>query len=239
MVITKRKFFLTHARIILDDKNLEEYFREKKYSYITGLSYNRFDFGPDVSVKHKKTILVSLLQDPEQLFMGFNANTRNEVRRALDENCLNIVADDKNRGMVYDLYAAFERAQSRRPQDASIFLGSKVFNAYHNGDLISVVICYDAPPVLRSRANFSKRLDAEDKEKRRLISRATRLLIYEICLYGRAHGYKYFDQGSVNLIDPKKKSIGEFKGGFGGELVDEYSYEYRGLLARLAKMIGL
>ena len=126
------------------------------------------------------------------------------------------------------MYVNFEHIQGRKPHDRSIFLGSKVFGAYRNGELISGIICYGAKPILRSRANFSKRLIVVDRESRRAVSNATKRLIYEICLYGRTNGYTYFDQGSVNLMDPKKKSIGEFKSSFGGEFVDEYTYTYRG-----------
>jgi len=236
MIITKRKFFLTHVRIILDDEELKKYFREKRYSYITGLSYKQFDFGAGVAVKHKKTILISLGDTPEKILGGFHPSTRHEVRRALGDADLTIRSDDLNTDAIYQLYASFERAQGRIPHGRSIFLGSKVFGAYRDGELISAIICYDAKPILRSRANFSKRLMVSDNKDRRAVSGATKRLIYEICLYGRAHGYLYFDQGSVNLTDQKKKSIGEFKSSFGGELVDEYTYTYRG---RILQFLGL
>jgi|SRR3989344_3518438 len=239
MIITKRKFFLSHARIILDDAQLEKCFREKNHHYITGLSYHKFNFGPGISIKSKKTMLISLRQSIEQIFEGFNANTRNEVRRATEEKELLITCDDRSYDAIYDMYMRFEKEQGRVPHDRSIFLGSKVFSAYYKGELISAIICYDAKPILRSRANFSKRMESASPEKRRIISRATRRLIYEICLYGKEHDYEYFDQGSVNLTDPRKKFIGEFKSSFGGELVDEYSYEYRDWFVRVAKIMGL
>lgn len=232
MIIRKRKLLLTHVRIILDDTELEKYFYEKRHSYITGLSYHRFDFGDDVSVKQKQTMLISLAQTPEEILGGFHASTRNEVRRTLRDTSLSIICDGDDTENTYKLYADFERAQGRKPHNRSIFFGSKIFGAYRAGELISGIICYDAKPILRSRANFSKRFVASDKESRRAISNATKRLIYEICLYGRANGYQYFDQGSVNLTDPKKKSIGEFKSSFGGTFVDEYTYTYRGWVFR-------
>jgi hypothetical protein len=48
--------------------------------------------------------------------------------------------------------------------------------------------------------------------------------MFEICKYGQAHGAKLVDLASINLTDPAKKSIADFKSSFGGKIENEYQY---------------
>ena len=234
MIIEKRKLFFSSARIILDDAALRSAISSKKYSYVTGISHHRVDIpGVRVAVKRKKTICVNIHRPMEAIFADFTASARNEVRHTWSDPKFTVADDDKNYDAIYRLYMDFEQAQGRKPFDRSIFLGCKAFSAYYDGELVSGVICYDSPPYLRSRANFSKRLSVADGEFLRIVSRASKRVMYEICSYGAAHGYTFFDHGSVNVDDPGKAGIREFKSSFGGEMVDEYTYTCKSPLFRL------
>ena len=67
---------------------------------------------------------------------------------------------------------------------------------------------------------------AEDSAKRRLISRANRLLHWRDIEHFKAQGLRIFDLGgyAYNTEDEGLKRINEFKDSFGGALVEESSY---------------
>lgn len=228
MIIEKQKFGFRSARVILNDEELRHAIVSKRFSYVTGISYHKMQWDHTLAVKEKKTITISLIPKAEDILGGFTPSARNEVRRTYDDDKFTIVPDDKNFGEVYLLYSTFEREQGRVPFDKkSIFAGCKAFSVYYERELVSGIICYDAYPYLRSRANFSKRLATSDNNKKRIIGRASKRLIYEICLYGHERGYELFDHGSVNFDDKEKSGIREFKSSFGGEIVPEYTYTYK------------
>lgn len=218
-------------RVILHDEALRSAIALGRYLYVSGISYNKLTLGPRVAVKQKKTIIVPLGGNMNTLFQSFRRDTRNEIRHTFHDDRFSFVRNDANISGVYALYTAFERAQGRTPfRKSALFDGCKIFSAYYDNTLISSIICYDAFPVLRSRANFSRRLEATDNGMKRIISRATRRIVYEICRFGHDNNYRYFDHGSVNLTDSAKRGIANFKSGFGGEVVDEYTYTYKSKL---------
>ena len=61
MILIGNRFFFKSARIILDEEILAKYFNEKKYFYISGLSYSPHDFGSDIVKKSRTRIIPSLL----------------------------------------------------------------------------------------------------------------------------------------------------------------------------------
>jgi hypothetical protein len=234
MIITKRHLGLRSARIILDDALLKEAVSSSLYSYISAISYHKYALGITVRIKHKKTISVAIDRDIDEIFGEFRRDTRNEIRHTFSDPLFTVVSDDKNYKEIFGLYSSFEKAQGRSPYGKGIFDGSKAFSVYYDGVLVSCIICYDARPILRSRANFSRRLDVVgDKIMCRVISRATRRVMYEIYKYGSKNAYTSFDHGSVNLTDPAKKGIADFKQSFGGTIIDEYTYTYESVIARI------
>lgn len=236
MIIEHSTIIGKTARIILDDTMLKESIEKKRYMYITGISYRKYTYGSDVRVKQKKTIIIDLKgHTRESLFGTFHDTTRNEIRRTQKSSVFSFrVQEDIER--AYALYVRFERAQGRRPQKRYSFEQSLIFNAYMDGELVSSIACYDAKPFLRVRAVYSARLWA-DASMRASIGYATRALVYEICQYGIAHGYEGVDMGAANFDDPEKKGITQFKGSFGGRVVDEYTYEYASPLFAFVRRI--
>jgi hypothetical protein len=225
MIIKKRKFlFFTSARIILDDQKLVRAFHEKKYYYLSGLSYRRFDFGPAVSVKQKQTILIDLVPQPEEILASFHDTTRNEIRRTFRMPDVTFVSDDKNLRAARTLYRRFETFQKRIFPFPVSLVGHRLFSAYSHNELIAAVLCYDAPPILRARAIFSRRHETHSPKERNETGYATRRLVYEASRWGHEHGYQFFDMGAINTRDPAKASITAFKRGFGGKEIDEYTY---------------
>ena len=244
MIFKKKKFIFNTVRIVMEDDKIDKCLDKKKYQKIVIISYNNLNLGKDFHVHHKLTPNIYLDKDLEDILLGLGASTRNQVRRTFREPDLKFVPDDKNFNEVYEVYRGFEYAQGRVPFSKKAMKDYLVFSAYYKGELISMILCFDSFPFLRSRSICSKRLEAgyRDKTKYRIISIATRRLVYEVCKYGKERGCKLFDLGSMpaNLDDPKKAGIAGFNGSFGGKLEDEYTYTYKSKIYRtFEKLVGI
>lgn len=228
MIIKRRKFlFFTSLRIILDDELLKRAFKQKKHLYISAISYNKFDFGPDVKIKNKKTSVIDLTQSLDDIFNKFKKNTRNEIRKTDNITGLKIVINDRSLREIYNLHKKFERGQGRKPLAISSFKESVFFSAYYNKKLISCVACYHDNLYIRIRLIFSTRLFKKGNDVYTIIGYSTRRLVWEACKYGKLKNNILLDMGAVNFDDAKKEGITNFKMDFGGKVVDEYSYIYK------------
>ena len=226
----KNRLLFSSARVILDDETLKRVLAEKQYSYITGLSYNLFDFGRNVSVKNKKTVSTDITKITDEQFLSqCSDTTRNEIRKTFKIAELDFKIPDENLDGVYNLYTDFEVRGKRITRARDYFAKSLLAGAYYKGKLIAAIICYNAFPVLRVNAIVSER---NDEEFRRYVSFATRRLIFELFLYSKENKYNFLDLGGVNMTDSGKAGITAFKMSFGGELLDEYTYTYKSLLYR-------
>lgn len=239
-----KKFIFNTVRIVMEDDKIDKYLDKKKYQKIVIITYNKLDIGKDFHVHHKLTPNIYLDKDLEDILLGFGASTRNQVRRTFREPDLKFVSNDKNFNEIYNIYKSFEYAQGRVPFSKKAMKDYLVFSAYYKGELISLILCFDSFPFLRSRSICSKRLETEyrDRKKYRIISIATRRLVYEVCKHGKERGYKLFDLGSMpsNLKDKKKAGIAEFKSSFGDRLEDEYTYTYKSKIYRtFEKLVGI
>ncbi len=231
MVIVHRRFLFSSARIILDDEELKKALREKCYSYITGLSYNKFDFGPEVKIKNKKTIVISVKNlSAEDFLWQSSETTRNEIRRTfkMPELFFRVPCEDAE--TIYRLYSDFEKEGGRIVRSKDYFQKSLLAGAYLDDRLIAAIICYDASPVLRINAIVSLR---HDESIRKYISFATRRLIFELFQYGSQKKYESLDLGGINVTEKEKLGITAFKRSFGGVGQDEYTYSYASSFARI------
>jgi len=190
---------------------------------LTILTYQKMDL-PDFEMTPKKTPVIHLDKNPEEILSGFNDTARNEIRKTFNLANLKCVQGAEFFADAYELYKKFEYGQGRVPFSAKEMRTFHPFVAYWRNRPISLIFCLESYPYLRARSICSARLQAKDKEIYRLIASATRRLIYEVCVYGRSKGYRWFDLGSINLTDTEKSSIAQFKSFFRGELIDEYTY---------------
>jgi len=211
---------------------------KKKYSAIYILSYYHREM-KGWHIKHKQTPVIDLSQPMDNIFKNFNHTTRNEIRRTFDHKIpgLDIKVDDQDIKANYNLSKQFEYKQGRVPETITTYQGCKFFAAYYNNKIISSVICFDSPPVLRAKAICSLRLKTKNKQLYKIISYSTRRLIYEAIKYAHKNNYQRFDLGSVNF---NKKNLAQFKMGFTQNLDDEYTYTYMSpLFKALKQAVGL
>lgn len=226
MIISQKKLFFHTASIILEDEKISELFRSNKYSSIVALSYQKLDL-PEFTSFSKPTLCIDLRKTEEEIMQGFNDTTRNEIRKTYKDEKLHIVMKDTVDIEFYNLYRNFEFSQGRVPTSIESLSGMLCFGAYIGGELVSGLYVIQSQPYLRIRSIFSKRLVVEQKEIYKQIAYATRRLVWEVCLWGKARNFISLDMASVNISNPKTESIARFKMSFGKDLSDEYIYIYK------------
>lgn len=225
MIIKRKVYFFKTVRYIFDQ--CEDIDRLKKnFDMINILSYQPLSLA-GFSCRKKKTPFIDLSKSLDDIFFAFNHTTRNEIRRIEHIDDLVLKSDDSNFEDAYLVYCSHEIMQDRVPEKKEEFYGCKFFSAYYKEELISTVICFSGPKYLRAKAISSKRLDYPSKEILKIISFASRGLMWEACKWGKNNGYIGFDLGSINLTDKKKENIAKFKKSFGGDIIDEYLYTYK------------
>ena len=224
MIFKKNVLWFKTIRYVLEPWPDWEKFK-KNYAAIYLVSYEKKDL-PGFSVKIKETPIIYLNKKIEEVFSSFNETTRNEIRRTFDDKIpgLKIVVNDQNLSANYQLSKIFEYQQGRVPEKIAMYRGCRLFAAYLNGEIISSVICYDNNQILRAKAICSKRLLIKDKETYKIISYATRRLIYEACQWGIKNNYQWIDLGSINFA---KENLAQFKLSFTRDLIQEYTYTYK------------
>lgn len=214
---------------------------KKEFSRVSIITYE--DTSLSGYDKRKRTTAVIQLSDKDEddVFSGFNYETRHKIRKAAKIDSLDIRTLDKNISDNYKLYSEFEKSQNRTPYPQKSIEECMFFSAYLDGELVSQVICIDVDgEVLRVRNISSVRLNVSDKKKYRILSFISRAVMWEAIKYAIANNYKSLDLNGVNLDDPSKKGIREYKMGFGGELCNEYIYTYkRGLVKHFDRVFAI
>jgi len=226
MIFESKKLFFNTINLVLEDDKLDEIIKSKKYSKISTTSYKQLDL-LGFSVLTKTTALINLTKSEDEIFKKFNDTTRNEIRRAYKIDDLKFVSADTNFEESYFLYKNFEYLQKRVPVSKNELSQCKLFSAYYKKKMISAIYVMESFPYLRIRSIFSLRLKTNDKELYKIMSNATRRIIWEICLWGKKNNFKSLDLASVNFENPRTANITKFKMSFGGEVKNEYTYIYK------------
>ncbi len=211
---------------------------KKKYSRLTFITNQKQDLA-GFKLRVRKTPIIKLKDKKiEDIFSQFKYESRHRIRKTYKIDELKFIADDKNFSAHYQLYKDFEYAQGRVPDSKEQLKKCIFFGGYYQGQLVSQVICENIDNhTLRVRNISSRRLEAQDKKVYRLIAWASRRVMYEAIKWGWENKFSYFDLNGVNFTDPAKKGITEFKLGFGGEVVEEYTYTYKKPLFKILEKL--
>ena len=200
-----RKLFPGHGRVHV-------------YSYdslaLPGFSLYKEKLTPVIPIDGKKA---------EEVLSTFRDTTRNEVRRTFKMPELTFSLE-KAGPEHYAFYVAATRTQGRVPQRAGLFLDALVSVARSKGLIIAAISFVPARPIAKVLTISSLRRESVSAEERNLIGFSTKRLVYEICLFGIHNKYEGVDLGYVNLSDPAKRGISDFKMGFGGAVRTERQY---------------
>jgi hypothetical protein len=226
MIQEKRFLFLRSVRILYQGENLARL--ADNYDYATVISYQSLNLKDQGFTEKRKSIANIYLDRPiGEVFNGFSVSTRNEIHKTEKMPELTFIANDNASDESYRLYSEFERWQGRTPWKKNSFWGTLLFNAYWRGIIIATIACYDLHPYLQIKSISSNRMEADNKEFYKIISIASRRLVYEICKYGKEEGYTFVGLGSVSEATPQKAGVAKFKKFFGPAIENEYTYTYQ------------
>ncbi|MBL7045404.1 MAG: hypothetical protein ISR98_02280 [Parcubacteria group bacterium] len=231
-------FYFKYIRVLTDHIDEAEVTKlKKKYWYVFIYSYRKLNL-PDFNLKEQVTVVIDLAQGREKIFGKFKKNTRNEIRKTEDMKCLCFSIPDKDEKKSYNFYKKVKVRDKVNPDIREEFKGCLFFNAYFKKTIIVSVSCYSNKSTLRLKHIVSSRKAGVEEGK--LAGYATRRIIWEICKYGKSHGYKKLDLAGANLTDPKKAGIAKFKQSFGGDIQTMYTYRYqRKLFTAIKETVGI
>lgn len=228
MILRTKKFFFSKVLVILNSGEAKEVARERrKFDFIEIVSLERLELR-DFKVREKTTGVIDLRRTEEELLASFGYESRHKIRKSEEVDGLRFVSEDSNFDEAYAMYREFQKARGEKPYPRLRFKGSLLFSAYVRDRMISAVFVYPSQPCLRVNFIFSARYVENNKEIYRVISIASRRVIFEICRWGMRQARTGLDLASINMNDKAKSGLREFKTSFTPEIVPEYTYVYAG-----------
>ncbi|MBI5401580.1 hypothetical protein HZB05_01995 [Candidatus Wolfebacteria bacterium] len=230
------------ARVLLDEVDGNEISElKKKFSYVFAVVYKKIEEGQDLSdfrVCARRSAVIDLKPDMEQIFNKFESNTRKEIRQARKEQDFLFVSADTNFRAIYWCYKKFELARHWLPTPRSEMKQQIFFTAYHKNKIVSGISCYGHNEILRVAKIFSIRHQGDKQITNALLGHISRNIIFEICKYGKEHGYFLLDLGGVDFLHTEKIGISRFKMSFGSGIIDTSICRFMTPAFVLVKKIG-
>ncbi|MBI5800695.1 MAG: hypothetical protein HZA92_08225, partial [Verrucomicrobia bacterium] len=181
--------------------------------------------------RHAKfTKLIDLTRPAEAIFASFGDSTQKEIKRLMKEPVIFAVESDAEAFLRF--HDEFAQSKGMGAMDA------KILRSYWPHVVVTKIVSNQEDLVMHSYVvdpaasrvtqwhSVSQFRGAEDSVKRRLISRANRLLHWRDIEHFKTMGFRVFDIGgyAYNTTDEVLQRINEFKDSFGGEMVEESSY---------------
>ncbi|TSC78281.1 MAG: hypothetical protein G01um101433_315 [Parcubacteria group bacterium Gr01-1014_33] len=214
----------SYARILTSGISLEEAEGlKKKFRYLHVYSYARAHI-LWCKERVQRTALIDLNQGVDDIFKKYSDTCKKHIRRGEKNADLKIVSEDKDSDASYRLYREVKKEEGAKPDIKKEFDNCLFFNAYYNGRMIVTMSFYDNGEYIRAKHTASLRREMGERAK--VSAHASRMLIWEMCKWGKRNNRKFFDLAGLNLDDPSKKGIVEFKRSFGGDEMDIYMYRY-------------
>ncbi len=176
----------------------------------------------------KFTKIVNLTLSNDEIFNGFDKNTKYEVNRSEREDIkiYFTLSYDKFK----DIYNQFAKSKKLALLNDIDYFKNNLFisTAYFEGE---PVVCHsyllDAESkIVRLLHSASVIHDVEDKTFRGVVGRANRFLHYKDMLYFKEKNFLKYDFGgyAFETSNVTLQGINKFKDGFGGDLVEQSNY---------------
>ncbi len=188
------------------------------YSFI--VSYDGVFNDPDYDVLDKNACIIDVTQTEEEIINGFNATSRNELRRTYRTEGLAFHFGYTDFNTYYEFYKASEHARGWFPVPENELERCLLFSASFDGDYISGMSCYTGADTLRvSRIYSNRKLNTNPAISGTIYGAAAKRIVLDITNYARLHGFKQIDLGGVDLDSPAKAGISNFKLSLGGKVI--------------------
>jgi hypothetical protein len=156
----------------------------------------------------------------DRVFAGFNSTSRKHCRRADRIGSLQFHATHPDFAALYRFHSECERERGWFPVPESELRNSLVISATFDDEMISAMSCYRTGDRLRLGRIFSKRSSlAKSDLPAQITGIAAKKIVAKFCQYGSEEGCSTLDLGGIDVYDPAKQGITNFKRSFGGEIV--------------------
>lgn len=196
-------------------KTLKEDF---DYSFI--VSYDGVFNDPDYKVLEKNACMLDATKTEEGIIEGFNATSRNELRRTYRTPELQYHFGYEDFNKYYQFYKASEHARGWFPVPENELGNCLLFSMSFNGEFISGMSCYSGAETIRvSRIYSNKKINTNPAISGTIYGGAAKRIVLEICNYARENGFKHVDLGGVDLESESKAGISNFKLSLGGVVI--------------------
>ena len=198
---------------------------------------NKVDVDGFKLIKKHFTSVIDLTKDLDTIWGNISKSTRNYINRAKRDGIKIRISEDYKE--FYKVYNSFIKRKGIAPIFRIFGIGTvyietmrrhgTLFVAEYNGEILGGMVYLEDYPNISAWIAASKRLEV-DKEKATLISRASRLIWWEVIKYAKAKGFKEYDFGGIFSDeevekDGMKRGIRSFKLKFGGKTVVRYQYQ--------------
>ncbi|HMR88665.1 MAG TPA: hypothetical protein PKD51_10950 [Saprospiraceae bacterium] len=198
------------------------------YGFIVLYSENKINGGI-----FKETAIINTDCDLDQIKSRFSATCRNEINKSFKIDSLEIKFIDSDIDEAYNFHRICEEERSWKPIPFEEFKSSIVLIAKYNSKLVSGISCYTNDGVMRIGRIFSSRRSLSFLDiPKSLISSINRRVIFEGIAYAKSKGCDLFDLGGIDLNDPIKSGISNFKLSFNPHIkkvqlvrITGYNYE--------------
>lgn len=207
---------------------------KKTYRYIALYSYTPI-CEEGFACRIQQTPIINLSPDLDEIFRQFHKNTRQGIEYSRKVEGLTFALPAHDHDASYEFYRSIKKKDGVKPDLKREFIGCLFANAYLNDRLIVSLSFYDAGNFFRAKHFVSLRKEMDDHGA--IAGHATRRLIWELCMYGKSHGYRFIDLGGVNFREGEKKGVADFKMSFGGEIKDMHICRYETAPFRFARKI--
>ncbi len=174
------------------------------------------------------TIVIDLSQDLDTIW------------KKMDRTCKKYIGFAKKSGVIirlnqdYDTFstinAEFRKAKGLSDYNLDIGFMKKngiLMVSEYEGNILGGQYYITDGKNIRGILHSSKRLE-ETGPMNKIISGASRLMIWEAICYAKEHGMSTYDMGGYYTgkePDPQKEGINRFKDSFGGQVVTHYIYQ--------------
>lgn len=178
---------------------------------------------------YKRTYIVDLDFDLEAIFNTFNSKTRNQIRKSIRDNLINIEIDNSKKGVerFYTLYKETYFSKKLTPIRKEIFL--EMLRQFQGTSHLNIFIARVSDKDISSAIIFSSGKTAvyewaatsSNPEYRKLNTQ--RRLIWEMIKFYKENRYRFFDLGGIpseDNITYKNYGVYEFKSFFGNKIYE-------------------
>lgn len=220
----------SYFRIIKENISSEEMNALKRdSSYVFVASLNELPYVEGYQIIEKKSAVILISECEEQQLASYSPTCRNEIRRSLLNPNITIEINSTPIDELFNFHSICENERNWKPIPKEELESSITVCIRYEGELLSGITAYGSENLFRIGRIFSRRRSEKYKDVQKVVlSSASRRAIHELIKYSLKKGNSKLDLGGIDIKDPSKKGITQFKLSFGAEVTPVWIGRYYG-----------